>query len=132
MFKVFESNQETDITNSLKIELKQFVATATGVSKAMVYRIIKDTNNRENNAAGNEDEEDFNFVGSRESLRNIFKKLGFRLTTTQNNWKLLEEKPEIRNQKHPIFYVDETYTQRTYPIKKLDVDCFATFQRVCA
>lgn len=76
--------------------------------------------------------EEYNYTGSRESLRKIMKKIGFRWRKTRTNRKLLMEKPEIqhlrlnflrqmkryRNENRPIIYTDETYIHSCHTNQK--------------
>lgn len=71
---------------------------------------------------------DNGYTGSRESLRHIMHKMGFRWRKTRTNRKLLMEKPEVqqlrtnflrkmkrfREENRPIVYMDETYIHSTH------------------
>lgn len=76
--------------------------------------------------------EEYNYSGSRESLRKVIRKMGFRWRKTRTNRKLLMEKPDIqhmrlnflrtmkryRNENRPIIYMDETYIHSCHTNQK--------------
>lgn len=76
--------------------------------------------------------EENNYNGSRESIRKVMRKIGFRWIKTKSNRKLLMEKPDIqqkrlnylrnlkryREENRPVVYMDETYIHSSHTHKK--------------
>lgn len=92
--------------------------------RQVIYNFHKTNNQRITlNSLLQKLKDDFQFSGSKTSLRRMLKTLGFRWRVTQNNRKLLQEKSDIRGlrikyleklklyrqQNRTIIYMDETY-----------------------